>query len=59
MLHNGAASYSKLEAIIQTQALTMTYIDMFWILSLGIAVITPLVLFLRPLNRNAPLSAGH
>ncbi|MEG2050053.1 MAG: EmrB/QacA family drug resistance transporter, partial [Comamonas sp.] len=59
VLHNGAASYGKLEAIIQTQALTMTYIDMFWILSLGIAVITPLVLFLRPLNRNAPLSAGH
>lgn len=59
LLHNGAASYSKLEAIIQTQALTMTYIDMFWILSVGIACVMPLVLFLRPLNRNAPLSAGH
>ncbi|MBV8250421.1 MAG: multidrug efflux MFS transporter [Comamonas sp.] len=57
--HNGPASYMRLESMVQTQALTMTYIDLFWILSVGIVCVIPLVLFLRPLNRNAPLSAGH
>ena len=57
--HNGALSYMKLESIIQTQALTMTYIDLFWIMSVGIVCVIPLVLFLRPLNRNAPMASGH
>ncbi|MEX8194234.1 MDR family MFS transporter [Comamonas guangdongensis] len=57
--HNGTVSYMQLESLLQTQALTMTYIDLFWILSVGIACVIPLALFLRPLNRNAPLSAGH
>ena len=57
--HNGALSYMKLESIIQTQALTMTYIDLFWIMSVAIACVIPLVLFLRPLNRNAPMASGH
>ncbi|MGV7207245.1 MDR family MFS transporter [Oxalobacteraceae bacterium A2-2] len=48
-----------LAATIQVQALTMTYIDLFWILTAGICCVIPLVLFLRPLNRNAKLEAGH
>jgi MFS transporter, DHA2 family, multidrug resistance protein len=43
-----------LEGTIQIQALAMTYVDLFWILSVGIGCVIPLVLFLRPLNRNAP-----
>jgi len=43
---------------IQLQALTMTYVDLFWILSVGIGCVIPLVLFLRPLNTSAPV-AGH
>ena len=43
---------------IQLEALTMTYIDLFWILSVGIGCVIPLVLFLRPLNTSAPV-AGH
>jgi DHA2 family multidrug resistance protein len=39
------------------QALTMTYIDLFWILSVGIVSVIPLVLFLRPLAKGAPLAA--
>ena len=57
--HNGSMSYARLEGIIQTQALTMTYVDLFWIMSVGIACVTPLVFFLRPLARNAPISTGH
>jgi DHA2 family multidrug resistance protein len=43
-----------LDGTIQIQALTMTYTDLFWILSVAIACVLPLVLFLRPLNTKAP-----
>ena len=36
----------------------MTYIDLFMILAVGIALVTPLVLFLRPL-RGRPVATGH
>jgi DHA2 family multidrug resistance protein len=48
-----------LNGIVQVQALTLTYIDLFWILAVGICCVTPLVLFLRPLNKNAPPEAAH
>jgi len=39
---------------IQRDALVMTYNDIFWMLGVGIILISPLVLFLRPLpNRQA------
>jgi DHA2 family multidrug resistance protein len=44
---------------IQVQALVMTYNDIFWLLAVGIVIISPLVLFLRPLPKNAPLAAAH
>ena len=47
-----------LAGTIQVEALTMTYIDLFWILSVFIGCVIPLVLFLRPLNTGAPI-AGH
>jgi DHA2 family multidrug resistance protein len=47
-----------LEGTIQIQSLAMTYMDLFWILSVGICCVLPLVLFLRPLNKGAS-AAGH
>jgi DHA2 family multidrug resistance protein len=47
-----------LAGTIQRQALTMTYIDLFWILAVFIGCVIPLVLFLRPLRASAPI-AGH
>jgi MFS transporter, DHA2 family, multidrug resistance protein len=47
-----------LAGTIRLEALTMTYIDLFWILAVFIACVIPLVLFLRPLNTGAPI-AGH
>jgi DHA2 family multidrug resistance protein len=47
-----------LAGTIQRQALTMTYIDLFWILAVFIGCVIPLVLFLRPLHADAPI-AGH
>jgi DHA2 family multidrug resistance protein len=48
-----------LEGTIQIQALTMTYADLFWMLSIGLVCITPLVLFLRPLPTNAAPVQAH
>ncbi|WP_296952896.1 MDR family MFS transporter [uncultured Massilia sp.] len=53
-----AGALRSLQGTIQLQALTMTYMDLFWILSVGICCVIPLVLFLRPLNKSAPV-AGH
>jgi MFS transporter, DHA2 family, multidrug resistance protein len=47
-----------LAGTIRLEALTMTYIDLFWILAVFIACVIPLVLFLRPLDTGAPI-AGH
>jgi DHA2 family multidrug resistance protein len=48
-----------LDETIHTQALTMTYTDLFWLLAMFICCVIPLVLFLRPLNTDAPISSGH
>lgn len=45
-----------LSGTIQMQALSMTYIDLFWILSMGVICTLPLVYFLRPLDKHAPLA---
>ncbi|WP_156681385.1 DHA2 family efflux MFS transporter permease subunit [Sphingomonas profundi] len=59
MLGGQAAAYRSLGNTIQVQALTMTYIDLFWILSVGIVAVMPLILFLRPLPRGAKPVASH
>jgi MFS transporter, DHA2 family, multidrug resistance protein len=53
------AAYQSLGGIIQTQALTMTYADLFWLLSVGIVCVSPLILFLRPLPKNAKPVMSH
>jgi DHA2 family multidrug resistance protein len=45
--------------IIQIQALTMTYADLFWMLAIGICAISPLIFLLRPLPGNAPPVQAH
>lgn len=52
-------AYRTLGNTIQTQALTMTYADLFWLLSMGILIVSPLILFLRPLPKNAPPAVSH
>lgn len=44
------------EGFIQVQALTMSYADIMWLLALGIFMVTPLVLFLRPLDADASMA---
>ena len=46
----------KLAATIQREALVMTYNDLFWILAMTILAVTPLVLFLRPLQNKTPVA---
>ena len=53
------AAIRSLGDMIQVQALTMTYIDLFYILAVGILCVTPLVLFLRPLPQGAKPVVGH
>ena len=52
-------AFQSLGATIQTQALTMTYADLFFILTVGILCVTPAVLLLRPLPKNAKPVAAH
>lgn len=44
---------------IQTQALVMTFTDLFWMLIIGIVVATPFVFFLRPIPAHAAPVAAH
>jgi DHA2 family multidrug resistance protein len=53
------AAFRSLGDTIQIQALTMTYADLFFILTVGIVCVTPLVLFLRPLPKNAKPVVSH
>jgi DHA2 family multidrug resistance protein len=55
MLGSPDAAIRMIGNLIQQQALVMTYADMFWLLSVGILLITPLVLFLRPLPQHGPV----
>lgn len=49
------AALRMIGSTIQQQALVMTYNDMFWFLAVGIFIVMPLVLFLRPLPKGAPV----
>ena len=53
------AALRMIEQTIQTQALTMTFIDLFWMLIIGILITAPLVFFLRPLPQHAAPVAAH
>jgi DHA2 family multidrug resistance protein len=52
-------AFRSLGNTIQQQALTMTYADLFWILTIGIVCVSPLVLFLRPLPKHAKPVMSH
>jgi DHA2 family multidrug resistance protein len=54
-----ATAFRSLGATIQVQALTMTYIDLFWILAVGIVCVSPLILLLRPLPQGSAPAAAH
>ncbi|MFD2235087.1 DHA2 family efflux MFS transporter permease subunit [Phaeospirillum tilakii] len=51
------AGMVSLARIIQQQALVMTFNDLFWLLGTGVAVVTVLVVFLRPLRSGAEAMA--
>jgi len=51
-----AAAIQSLGGTIQREALVMTYNDLFWLLSVGICCVVPLVLFLRPLPQGGPVA---
>ena len=59
MLGSMDTAYQSLGASIQAQALTMTYADLFFILSVGIVCVTPLALLLRPIPKNAKPVMAH
>ncbi|SEM71251.1 MFS transporter, DHA2 family, multidrug resistance protein [Sphingomonas gellani] len=44
---------------VQGQALVMTFNDIFWIMGMGTMLVLPLVLFLRPLPKDAAPAAMH
>ena len=54
-----AAALQSLGGTIQIQALTMTYIDLFWILTIGVICVSPLILLLRPLPQGGKPVAAH
>nr|WP_276046402.1 MULTISPECIES: MDR family MFS transporter [unclassified Sphingomonas] len=54
-----AAAVQQIGQTIAREALVMTYNDLFWLLSVGILLVTPLVLFLRPLPHGKPAAAMH
>ena len=49
---SGEAAMRTIASTIQREALVMTYNDIFWLLTVGIIVVLPLVLFLRPLPKG-------
>ena len=51
-----ATALQSLGGTIQREALVMTYNDLFWLLSVGICCVVPLVLFLRPLPQGGPVA---
>ena len=59
VLGTSEAAIRALGNTIQQQALTMTYADLFFLLTVGILCVMPLVLFLRPLPKNAAMAAAH
>ncbi|MGN6377055.1 MAG: MDR family MFS transporter [Sphingomonas sp.] len=53
------AGIATIAQTVQREAFVMTYNDIFWMLSVGIVIIIPLVLFLRPLPKNFTAGPAH
>jgi len=56
---DGTAGLRLLAQQIGGQALVMTFNDIFWIMGVGTLAVLPLVLFLKPLPRNAEPAMVH
>lgn len=59
VLGSSDAAMLAISQTIQAQALTMTFVDLFWILIVGIVIATPFAIFLRPLPQHAAPVAAH
>jgi len=55
----GQRAIGSIEQQIQGQALIMTFDDIFWIMGVGTLLVLPLILFLRPLPKDAAPAAMH
>ena len=53
------AALQSIAGTISRQALVMTYNDMFWLLTIGILLVTPLVLVLKPLPKEISAVPAH
>ena len=52
-------AFAALSGTIDIQALTMTYTDLFWLMTMGVVCVLPLVLLLRPLPKNDKIEPMH
>ena len=59
VLGSPSAAIGAIGQTVAREALVMTFNDLFWILAVGILLVTPLVLFLRPLPKGVALAAAH
>ena len=48
----GDAAMRLMSSVLQQQALTMTYIDLFWVMTVGNLLVFPLLFFLKPLPKE-------
>ena len=55
-LGDTATAFRAIGGTLQREALVMTYNDLFWLLAIGILIVTPLVLFLRPLPQSGAVA---
>lgn len=58
-LGSAPAALGMIAQQVQAQALVMAYNDIFWIMAVGTLIVLPLVLFLRPLPKDAAPAAMH
>jgi DHA2 family multidrug resistance protein len=58
-LGSAPAAIGMIAQQVQAQALVMAYNDIFWIMAVGTLIVLPLVLFLRPLPKDAAPAAMH
>jgi len=59
MLGGPEAALRAISGSITRDALVMTYNDMFWLLAVGILIVTPLVLLLKPLPKDISAAPAH
>ena len=58
-LGSTGAALRAIGGTIAREALVMTYNDMFWMLAVGILIVSPLVVLLRPLPKDVIAAPAH